>query len=821
MPARSNRLLGALLSCALLSMASECSAPGGSVVHEVALGAHTLRYWQVDARRVSRTAYEYSFAASLSNGTAEEVEILASIGSVAADTVVVDGGVRFGPVAASAVAPGLDTFRIRHDRRALFDPESLVFSPLDRFGGWMEIESEATGRFRVEEIDGRWWFVTPPGHAFFSAGVSAVNFRADYSPPIDRRPYHEAALAKYGSDSAWAEATGQRLRGWNLNTLGAWSDPERFETSLPYTPVLSLNRAAPAVPGWPTGQTGQAIRDYFVPELESELALRAEAARPCAEDPFCIGVFTDNELPWGRSVLQFGTYVDAYLTLPADAAGKRALQTFFEERYAGDLSAFNAAWSLELPSFDAIQQLDALEDDVEFCNEAGRRADRQAFVATVADRYFEKVHAALRAVDPELLILGPRFLAVYTAPEIVEAAAPYVDVVSLNDYDWDAQGRGLFAAEGAPYGYLFPDDAVSDLETLYEISERPVLISEWTVRTPTPDVDVLFPPFIPTAAGQTERADRYQAFTEELLERPYVVGSHWFKFHDQPATGRGDGENSLFGVVDLDDDAYPELTERMAATNEDLYRARLRAASDGAPTLHAEQGGVPALPLGTRELSITQPAPERSGFFVHILPGSNLAASIVGGPLVLDAGAPDAAGVAGLSLAEDVVLAFVTVVGDVACLRLQSEGSFGEIACEGGVGHDVHVEQASGAEASPPVTEAFLGDDSGPGAATLRVPMEFAQLPAGAAADDCATTDAYRAQHLAAFSTAVVTSVKGAVAFDTVGEGFVCAADGATWRSEDGPGMLVVGVPTFDPRVPGGDLAAAFRLSDSERACRP
>ena len=31
--------------------------------------------------------------------------------------------------------------------------------------------------------------------------------------------------------------------------------------------------------------------------------------------------------------------------------------------------------------------------------------------------------------------------------------------------------------------------------------------------------------------------NEYQGFMDALLERPYMVGSHWFKYFDQPATG--------------------------------------------------------------------------------------------------------------------------------------------------------------------------------------------------------------------------------------------------------------------------------------------
>jgi hypothetical protein len=583
---------------------------------------------------------------------------------------------------------------------------------------------------------------------------------------------------------------------------------------MPHTVVLSLNRAAPAIPGWPAGQTGQQIRDYFDPSFPTALVDRAEGARSCAENPSCIGVYSDNELPLGRSVLQVGTYLDAYLTLPSGAPGKLALQAFFEDRYADDIGAMNAVWSLDLASFDEIQTLTEVEDDSEFCARDQRRADRQAFVAAAASAYFEAVHEALRTLSPDLLILGSRLMAVYTAPAIIEAAAPWVDVMSLNDYDFDENGRGLFKNDGVPHGYLFLDDPVTDLDTVHQLSGRPIMISEWSVRTPTPGVDILFPPFMPTAETQEERADRYERFMSELLARDYVVGSHWFKFHDQPATGRGDGENSLWGVVDIDDDPYPELTERMAAVGASIYD-RPAASQPASPSL-AET----ALPLGRRVFSPAPVEAERSGFFVFILPGTNLASEIAGGPLLLDAGVPNESGVAPLSLAEDVTLAYPTVTGDVACLRLAANGSHGELACDGGFGHDARIRSEAGNLLDPPLVEPFLGSDGLPGSATLFATLEFTQLSSGAIADDCWTTNTWRPAYETALSTATVTTLKGATSFDVTGEPFVCGLDGEDWRTEDGPGMFVVGMPLFDARVPDGDLSAAFRVADSQVGCR-
>jgi hypothetical protein len=44
-----------------------------------------------------------------------------------------------------------------------------------KYGGYLNTKARATGFFRVEQIDGRWWFVDPDGHLFFctcSTGMS-------------------------------------------------------------------------------------------------------------------------------------------------------------------------------------------------------------------------------------------------------------------------------------------------------------------------------------------------------------------------------------------------------------------------------------------------------------------------------------------------------------------------------------------------------------------------------------------------------------------------------------------------------------------------
>jgi len=75
-----------------------------------------------------------------------------------------------------------------------------------------------------------------------------------------------------------------------------------------------------------------------------------------------------------------------------------------------------------------------------------------------------------------------------------------------------------------------------------------------------------------------------------LLRLPYVVGADWFQYYDEPPFGRHDGENYNFGLVDIHDRPYRELTA--AATRFDPPALKAR----GATARPDASSGVPRAP---------------------------------------------------------------------------------------------------------------------------------------------------------------------------------------------------------------------------------
>ena len=438
----------------------------------------------------------------------------------------------------------------------------------DAWGGWRGISSTATGRFRTERIDGVWWLVTPDGHGFFSVGVDHLLPGGDFSPPLGTAPYHDNIIARYGSEQGWAAATLPRLRDLGVNTIGAFSEPQWFPNALAYTVRLELSAYAPEVPGVPPPLVARVTRDYFDPAFASGVAANiASLAGPCAADPWCIGVFTDNEIALNQSLAQVLPYLDAYLLLPAGAPGKQAVQTFLTARYGGDVAAFNAVWGLALASFDDLQSLGALAPapavpPARPTGSAAQIDDRRAFDAFVAARFHQVTYGALRALAPDLLILGSRLLILSTRPEVVAAIAPYVDVMTVNYYE--IADTILAVAPDYPEDYGIPFARMfDDLDAMYRIADKPFLIGEFSYRAADSGLPNTVPPFFPTLATQAERAQATGTYLRRVLARPYLVGAHWFQYMDQPATGRFDGENQNFGLVTITDDLWPELTDRL------------------------------------------------------------------------------------------------------------------------------------------------------------------------------------------------------------------------------------------------------------------
>ncbi|MGH9667193.1 MAG: hypothetical protein ACRD9L_22450, partial [Bryobacteraceae bacterium] len=389
-----------------------------------------------------------------------------------------------------------------------------------KYGGYLKTKAKATGFFRVEQVDGRWWFVDPDGHLFFSTGSTGIGGgsgdsrlaeRKDYyvalapmdvAPTAGRRPqtgfYAWNLARRYGAelDTKWIDSAIRRMDSWGLNTIGNWSDSRLWDTKKKAY-VVNLR-------GWgmETGYMG--MPDVYSAEfLKIADRAAAEQCAPRKNDPYLLGYFIANEPPWpGRESL----VVDAILDRPPSAIQREARA---------------------------------------FLSEGDTPERRKQFIYRAFDRYVEVISAALRRHDPNHLNLGLRFGGSFPPIEMLRASKAF-DVYSMNVYSTSVSKKVM--------------------EEIYRVTGRPIIVGEFHFGVPGRGL----------AAGlvqvrdQAERGVAYRYYVEQAAAFPAFIGVSWFQWVDQPVTGRMDGENYNIGLVDVTDRPYYELIEAMKVTHRRL-----------------------------------------------------------------------------------------------------------------------------------------------------------------------------------------------------------------------------------------------------------
>lgn len=423
----------------------------------------------------------------------------------------------------AAVKPGGKW--VAYPTRTLADvPGAAELKPdtgLSRYGGLTSHKEKATGFFHTAKLGGRWWLVDPEGCLFLHIGVTSVSML--------RTPGAMTAWKdKFGSETNWAAQTTALLREHGFNGLGAWSDTERLRVANPplvYTRIWNFMSSYGRKRGGTFQQPGHTgypgdCTFVFDPDFEKFCDEHARQLAADKNDPWLLGHFSDNELPW-----RYGALTN-YLALPATDPGYQAALTWLRTRRGANATARDI-----------------------------KPEDFPAFLEYMVDRYFRIVSRAIKRHDPNHLYLGARFHGSdLRYPEIFRAAGPHLDVVSVNYYRaWTPDPERL---------------AMWERE-----SGKPVIITEWYAKGADSGLANT------SGAGwlvktQRDRGLFYENFTLGLLQSKVCVGWHWFKYIDNdPADTRADPSNrdSNKGILSNRYEPYTPLLDSMKRINQRAY----------------------------------------------------------------------------------------------------------------------------------------------------------------------------------------------------------------------------------------------------------
>ena len=401
-------------------------------------------------------------------------------------------------------------------------PSIATNKKLGKYGGRVTSSPKATGFYHTVRLKDRWWLVDPEGLPYLHCGVASIR--------ETRTPKAAAALVKkFENKKGWAHATGDLLKEYGFNSIGPWSDHRSLQPAkqeLAYTKIWNFMSSYGKERGGTfqkSGHKGYLGNCPFIFDPEFKVFCEKHAQdnlTKLKDDPWLLGHFTDNELPWHIEML------DRYLALSKDEPGYQAAAKWIMERKG--TSELPTEWTYE---------------------------DRLQFVKHAADTYFSIVCKAIRKVDPNHLILGSRFHgSALKLPTLFEAAGQHLDAISVNYYHrWTPETERIrqWSANAG----------------------KPILITEWYAKGVDSGMGNT------SGAGwlvktQEDRGRFYQNFTLGLLESEVCIGWHWFRYSDNDPEQKGVDPSNLDsnkGIVTAHYDAYNPLLERMKAINERTY----------------------------------------------------------------------------------------------------------------------------------------------------------------------------------------------------------------------------------------------------------
>ncbi len=474
------------------------------------------------------------------------------------DKTVYTSGTGFGNHTIESVSKPQDT-RTYSSLKGLGEFTDYNNYPEDIYGGWMnpDMRREATGFFRTEKINGRFFVIDPLGYPCLLRTLKGVQ-----TYQVRSKRQREIALEKYGTDQNFYNKTVGYIKhdlGFNAATgdenLLKVEDGVISERSMAFARWYGIERGLDNATAGSSTFSQNNTMPVFDPEFLEFSEKHAQRDACFTENPWILGYTTDNELPMDENML-FN-----YLALSPD--------TVINGNYVNHHS-YAAAWTwLKEMTGKEFPSVDDIDNDM-----------MQLFRGFVWDRYFSVVTPIMKKYHPNHMILGTRFLTDVTrAPWVLRFASLYIDVLTVN---W--------------YGQWTPSE--DDLYNLSKYSGLPIYVTEFYVKALYNDGGYDHPDVPLTnknGAGwvvrtQADRGDFYQNFVLRLLECKEAIGWQWIGYQDNddsPEAIYKNGVDASGGMIGLDGvdvnrgivnnwhEPYVELCERIAELNKNVYRVAL------------------------------------------------------------------------------------------------------------------------------------------------------------------------------------------------------------------------------------------------------
>ncbi|MCR9200101.1 MAG: twin-arginine translocation signal domain-containing protein [Planctomycetaceae bacterium] len=247
-------------------------------------------------------------------------------------------------------------------------------------------QQDAAGFFTLGRRGDHWWLITPEGRPFFSMGLNHID------PASLRYPENlDLWRSRYGGSTLrWIkESVAPNLQAWGFNTVG-----------------------------W--------VQEVTVKQWQHSRAFTVDEYR-ALDMPFChLLPFTESH-QWEKHTVHYDFRSDDWKEWVDYVARSHCAELAEERNLIGYFYSDCPTWTHDRP-FN--QWRGPIFDPERLKTAAGRKE-----LSELAHAYYQTTHDAIRRYDTHHLLLGDRYEAnAPIATEVMEAALPFVDVLSFQDF---------------------------------------------------------------------------------------------------------------------------------------------------------------------------------------------------------------------------------------------------------------------------------------------------------------------------------------------------------------------------------------------------
>ena len=352
-------------------------------------------------------------------------------------------------------------------------------------------------RFRLGMVHDRHVLIDPQGKPFYSLGINHINAVEEKASPniFEEQFQHDWKMFSLSAVND--------LQRWNYNTAG-YGSPEAIYLHIPYMEDSFLERNSNFLP-----DREFYYPDVFDPKIKEEKLKKLRWMCRHKDNPNLIGYYWTDTPQWDleRSLKTRGTnWVIEISKLPAGSPGRQRYESYLND-----------------------------------CHNSNFQATDEGFLNIIAKEHYELIGKATRQLHPGALIFGERYLLDDHPQVVLDAAMPYIDVLSIQ-----------------PSSDRFEAEYFDDLYARYK---KPIIVCDHQCSFATSKYEKTM---WKQLESESAVADMYQDYLSEVSKKPYIIGYHRCQYIDRYNEYPGVLKQ---GLLREDGTAYELLEKAVIAAN--------------------------------------------------------------------------------------------------------------------------------------------------------------------------------------------------------------------------------------------------------------